>query len=160
MAKLLLALCLLSCFVVIALANTSGSFTIQGRVYCDTCRAGFETSATEYVEGAKVKVECKNYTTGETTQEADGVTDASGTYNIPIMRNHEIEICEVALISSSRKDCDEIKPDRQSARVILAHDTGIASDIRYANSLGFLKKEPLPACGSLLQIYALADDLD
>ncbi|ONK73142.1 uncharacterized protein A4U43_C04F27680 [Asparagus officinalis] len=159
MAKLLVTLCLLSSVAVLSLVAAE-TFTIQGRVYCDTCRAGFETSATEYMEGAKVKVECKNYTTREVTQKASGETDASGTYNIPITHTHESETCEVALVESSRKDCDEIKPDRAMARVVLANDTGISTGIRYANSLGFLKKEPLPACGDLLQSYALSDDLD
>lgn len=50
MAKLfIVALCLLSCLAGVALAMET--FTIQGRVYCDTCRAGFETSATEYLQG-------------------------------------------------------------------------------------------------------------
>ena len=29
----------------------SNPFNVQGRVYCDTCRAGFETSATTYIPG-------------------------------------------------------------------------------------------------------------
>jgi len=32
--------------------GTTGSrFVVQGRVFCDTCRAGFETPATTYIEG-------------------------------------------------------------------------------------------------------------
>lgn len=27
------------------------SFRVQGRVYCDTCRAGFETNVTYYIQG-------------------------------------------------------------------------------------------------------------
>ena len=34
--------------------GTTGSrFVVQGRVFCDTCRAGFETPATTYIEGNK-----------------------------------------------------------------------------------------------------------
>lgn len=84
-----------------------------------------------------------------------GVTDASGTYNIQIKDKHEEEICAVVLASSPRSDCNEIKPDRESARIVLARDTGMSSDIRFAKSLGFLKQDP-----PLLQMYALADDLD
>lgn len=52
MAKtvLLIALCLL-----LALAVESrpmkNPFVVEGKVYCDTCRAGFETSATTYIPG-------------------------------------------------------------------------------------------------------------
>ena len=42
--------------VLFALADTSAStkspdYVVQGRVYCDTCRAGFETNVTEYIKG-------------------------------------------------------------------------------------------------------------
>jgi len=64
------------------------------------------------------------------------------------------------LEQSPREDCNEIKAGRDRARIVLAHDNGISSDVRFANSLGFLKKEPLPVCGQLLQMYALSDDRD
>lgn len=31
-------------------------FILQGRVYCDTCRAGFETSATTYIPGIYIYI--------------------------------------------------------------------------------------------------------
>lgn len=34
-----------------AVATSAPDYLIQGRVYCDTCRAGFETNVTEYVKG-------------------------------------------------------------------------------------------------------------
>lgn len=34
-----------------AVAAERPSFIVQGRVYCDTCRAGFETSVTTYLAG-------------------------------------------------------------------------------------------------------------
>jgi hypothetical protein len=34
-----------------AVAAERPSFTVEGRVYCDTCRAGFETSVTTYLAG-------------------------------------------------------------------------------------------------------------
>lgn len=46
---LLFALCVLPGLVS---ARTLGNpFHIQGRVYCDTCRCGFETTATTYIPG-------------------------------------------------------------------------------------------------------------
>jgi len=50
--KLLCTLCLLSYLAGVTVADRM--FTIEGRIYCDTCRAGFETSATEYMEGIEV----------------------------------------------------------------------------------------------------------
>lgn len=34
-----------------ALAGSVPKFTIEGRVYCDVCRAGFVTSASQYIQG-------------------------------------------------------------------------------------------------------------
>lgn len=42
------ALCFLS---TLAICHESPNFIIQGRVYCDNCRAGFETTLTKYIEG-------------------------------------------------------------------------------------------------------------
>lgn len=49
----LLALCvLLQAFIS---AQSSGStFHVIGRVYCDTCRCGFETPATNYIQGTNI----------------------------------------------------------------------------------------------------------
>lgn len=34
-----------------AAATSAPDYLVQGRVYCDTCRAGFETNVTEYMQG-------------------------------------------------------------------------------------------------------------
>ncbi|XP_020107479.1 pollen-specific protein C13-like [Ananas comosus] len=133
-------------------------FIVEGRVYCDTCRAGFETSATQYIEGAKVRLECKHFATGVVEHAVEGVTDGTGTYRIELADSHEEEICEVALVASPLSGCAEIAAGRDRARVLLAHDSGLASNVRYANPLGFLKEKPLAVCGALLQQYALGDD--
>ena len=110
--------------------------------------------------GAKVMIECKNFTTNVVTQKVEGTANSQGTYNIQIKDVHEEEICEAVLVSSPRPDCKEVKKGRDRARILLTHDSGISSNVRYANSLGFLIDTPLPICGQLLQMYALADDLD
>jgi hypothetical protein len=47
-----LALMDLCCiFASVVLVNAATEFTVEGRVYCDTCRAGFETNVTEYMSG-------------------------------------------------------------------------------------------------------------
>lgn len=47
---LLLVLCVLPALVA-AIRPQKNPFSVEGRVYCDTCRAGFETSATTYIPG-------------------------------------------------------------------------------------------------------------
>lgn len=49
-----------ACFLsTLAITNAVPDFIIQGRVYCDTCRAGFETNVTKYIEGTPLrKIEC------------------------------------------------------------------------------------------------------
>lgn len=37
--------------VATVVATKAPDYLIQGRVYCDTCRAGFETNVTEYMKG-------------------------------------------------------------------------------------------------------------
>ncbi|OEL36925.1 Pollen-specific protein C13 [Dichanthelium oligosanthes] len=43
-------------FVVAAVATDAPDYLIKGRVYCDTCRAGFETNVTEYLKGNKYAI--------------------------------------------------------------------------------------------------------
>ncbi|WOL04219.1 hypothetical protein Cni_G12940 [Canna indica] len=150
-------LCFLATLVALALAAPK-KIIIEGRVYCDTCRAGFETSATEYIEGAKVKLECRNYTTGEIVHTGEGVSNNDGVYQITVHDDYQEETCAVRLVSSAREDCAEINDERNSAPVIVTNNVGIASNVRYTNSLGFLKDKPLPSCGQLLMQYALGVD--
>jgi hypothetical protein len=72
--------------------------------------------------------------------------------------NHENEICEVVLMQSPLKDCTEIVPGRNRARIVLSDDTGISSNLRLANPLGFLKDVPLDICGAIMKMYMLGDD--
>lgn len=45
-----------ACFLsTLAISNAAPDFIIQGRVYCDTCRAGFETNVTKYIEGTPLR---------------------------------------------------------------------------------------------------------
>nr|CAD1843522.1 unnamed protein product [Ananas comosus var. bracteatus] len=118
---------------------------------------GFVTSASEYIAGAKVRLQCKHFDSEEVKHQVEGVTDESGTYRLLLEDDHQEEICEVLLLESPRKDCAEIEGRRDSARVSLTRNNGMASEVRYANPIGFLRDEPLPNCGVLLQQYALGD---
>ncbi|KAH0453691.1 hypothetical protein IEQ34_018015 [Dendrobium chrysotoxum] len=147
-----LVICFLPASVFGGRAAPAVRFTVQGRVFCDTCRAGFETPATTYIEGAKVKVECREKT-GVKTCSYDGVTDSSGNFNIVVADEHEHEICEAMLVSSPDVGCKTEVPGREKSRIFLSHNNGISSDIRFANSLGYQKDTPLAFCSELMKIY-------
>ncbi|KAJ3669573.1 hypothetical protein LUZ60_011523 [Juncus effusus] len=134
-------------------------FTIKGRVYCDTCRVGFVTTASEYIQGATVRLECKHYGNDEIKHKVEGFTNADGTYQLELEDDHQEEICEVALVNSSRTDCGEIpKAFPYRARVEMTRNNGMPSAVRFANPLGFLRAEPLMNCAEVLKQYHLFDD--
>ncbi|EAY93952.1 hypothetical protein OsI_15725 [Oryza sativa Indica Group] len=141
-----------------ATATDAPDYVVQGRVYCDTCRAGFETNVTEYIKGAKVRLECKHFGTDKVERAIDGVTDETGTYKIELKDSHEEDICEVVLVHSPLANCSEIEAERDRARVLLTRNVGICDNLRLANPLGYLKDIPLPVCGALLKQFDLADD--
>ncbi|KAL6843454.1 hypothetical protein ACP4OV_026776 [Aristida adscensionis] len=141
-----------------AVATDAPDYLIQGRVYCDTCRAGFETNVTEYIKGAKVRLECKHFGTNVVERAVDGVTDETGTYKIELKDSHEEDICEVVLVKSPLANCKEIEAQRDRARVVLTTNVGISDNLRLANPLGYFKDVPLPVCTGLLKQLDLADD--
>ncbi|XP_043689065.1 pollen-specific protein C13-like [Telopea speciosissima] len=149
---LLVALCVLP-----ALVSASHSlrkpFVVVGKVYCDTCRCGFETPATTYIHGAKVRVQCKDRDSLQVVYNADGVTDSTGTYKITVLDDHEDELCETVLVSSPQSDCTAKSPGRDGSHVILTNNNGIISNIRHANAMGFMKDSPLSGCTQILQQY-------
>ncbi|KAL5995092.1 hypothetical protein ACLOJK_025150 [Asimina triloba] len=158
---LIALLCLISAIAVVAQTNNNqgdGSFQVQGTVYCDTCRAGFVTIKTEYISGAKVKIECNNRTTHKMTYQGEGQTDPNGTYTMSVPGDHEDDVCEVILVSSPVAGCTESKKPLDRARVMLTYNNGISSDFRYANALGFVKDKPLDGCSELLAKYVLSDE--
>ncbi|CAA6656428.1 unnamed protein product [Spirodela intermedia] len=120
------ALCSALFAVAAAAAADSPSFVVEGRVFCDTCRAGFETTATEYLAGAKVRLECKHEESEELVHTVEGTTDATGTYHLKVADDHEDELCEVVLVESPHADCSEIKTGRDRARILLTHNSGLA----------------------------------
>ncbi|KAE8077348.1 hypothetical protein FH972_015920 [Carpinus fangiana] len=156
---LLVALCvLLPALMVSASRPVSNPFVVKGRVYCDTCRAGFETSATTYIAGARVKVECKNRNTMQLIYSKEATTDSYGTYNMFINEDHEDQLCDAMLVSSPQHDCAAMSPGREQTRVILTRYNGIASDNRFANAMGFMKDEALSGCAEILKQYQESDE--
>nr|Q29W25.1 RecName: Full=Pollen allergen Cro s 1; AltName: Allergen=Cro s 1; Flags: Precursor [Crocus sativus]AAX93750.1 pollen allergen Cro s 1 [Crocus sativus] len=152
------ALCVLS---LAGVANAAENhFKVQGMVYCDTCRIQFMTRVSTIMEGATVKLECRNITAGTQTFKAEAVTDKVGQYSIPVHGDFQDDICEIELVKSPNSECSEVSHDvyaKQSAKVSLTSNNGEASDIRSANALGFMRKEPLKECPEVLKELDLYD---
>ncbi|RLM75686.1 hypothetical protein C2845_PM15G06740 [Panicum miliaceum] len=109
---------------------------------------------------AKVRLECKHFGTGNVERAIDGVTDETGTYKIELKDGHEEDICEVVLVQSPRKDCDEVRELRDRASVLLTRNVGICDSVRLANPLGYFKDVPLPVCSELLKKLDLDDQTE
>ncbi|KAK9058553.1 hypothetical protein SSX86_023395 [Deinandra increscens subsp. villosa] len=155
---ILVALCLTPMSFCSATVIGGGNpFILKGRVYCDTCRAGFETSATKYLAGAKVKVECRDRNTMTMRYTLDAVTDATGTYEMEVQTDHGDQKCECTLVSSQDPECAEPNVGRDRATVILTRNNGMNYNTRYANAMGFLKKTPLAGCDALIRSYFAED---
>ncbi|XP_074269847.1 pollen allergen Che a 1-like [Silene latifolia] len=147
------AICALS-MAGVANAEADNRFYVQGMVYCDTCQIQFMTRVSHMLEGAIVKLECKNITTEEVTFVKDTVTDRLGLYSIPVDGDYEDDICQISLVKSPSKECSEIPTDiysQQAAKVSLTNNNGEATPVRNANPLGFMRKDPLPECPEVLK---------
>ncbi|KAE8691855.1 hypothetical protein F3Y22_tig00110865pilonHSYRG00132 [Hibiscus syriacus] len=136
-AFLFFAICILSSLNFASDAGTASQprkFIVVGHVYCDTCRVEFETKISQKVRGAIVKLECQNR------------SDRTSTFQSP----------EIVT------DCNDMTEQWRKARVVLTKLDGVSGNIRYANNLGFKKKEALPECKQVLTemgYYELRDEL-
>ncbi|KAF6997768.1 hypothetical protein CFC21_013953 [Triticum aestivum] len=156
---------LLASMLLLALAGVAsadkapeGGFIVTGRVYCDPCRAGFETNVSKNVEGATVAMDCRPFGGGESKLKAEATTDNKGWYKIEIDQDHQDEICEVVLTKSPDPSCAEIEEFRDRARVPLTSNNGMKQQgTRFANPIAFFPKEPRKECGGILQAYDLKD---
>ncbi|KAJ8769168.1 hypothetical protein K2173_000943 [Erythroxylum novogranatense] len=148
---LVVSLTLALCFSSILGYAYAGMMMVEGKVYCDNCRVEFETSLTQFIAGAKVRLECRARSNGTMTYEIDGLTDSTGTYHLPVSGDHEDEICEVKAVKSSRPDCSEQFKGDVPARILLTRNVGMVGKSRYANPVGFMTKEPHPDCTKVLE---------
>ncbi|KAL2339878.1 hypothetical protein Fmac_007818 [Flemingia macrophylla] len=154
---LLLAMCVLPAMVV-AIRPAKNPFTVQGRVYCDLCRAGFETTATTYIAGAEVMLQCKSRVSNEVVYTKKGWTDSTGTYTINVDEDHSDQVCNAKLLSSPHPRCKHATPGRDEALVILTRNNGIASDNRFANAMGFMSEDVASGCAEILKQYEEFDN--
>ncbi|KAH9611456.1 hypothetical protein KSS87_009106 [Heliosperma pusillum] len=165
MAKLgaitLLIVCLLPVITIASRSvekKTRQPYCVRGRVYCDPCRAGFETSASTFLQGAKVKVQCRHRSTQEVLYEAEALTDDTGSYKIYVEKDQKNNVCDAMLVSSPHRRCKLADPGRDRSRVVLTSDNGIVSNDRYANNMGFLMDQPMNFCNQLMQQYVVNED--
>ena len=112
--------------------------------------------------GATVRLECRNREQDTVlTFKGEATTDDSGTYHISVDGpDFEDDICEVKLVKSPDSDCNEInvKNSNDKARVSLAANSGMTSDVRMANPIGFLKKSANSECSKLLEAMGVVPD--
>ncbi|XP_057533177.1 major pollen allergen Lol p 11-like [Amaranthus tricolor] len=160
MAKIVGALVLLCVLPAISMAARPEKkpYCVRGRVYCDHCKAGFETPASTYLEGAKVKLECRHRHTQNVLYSAEAVTDATGSYKIFVHNDQKDNVCDTILVSSPHKTCSIPDQGRDRSRVVLTSYNGVVSYDRYANNMGFMVNEPLSFCSQLMQQYQLTED--
>lgn len=104
-----------------------------------------------FFAGATVNLECRNRTTEVVTYSREGVTNELGKYRISVEGDHEEEICEVKAIKSSREDCNDPMDAWSKARVVLTTKDGVMQPTRYANGLGYRKKEAVSGCAEVLK---------
>ncbi|MBA0761898.1 hypothetical protein Gotri_024473, partial [Gossypium trilobum] len=132
-------------------SNQQMRFEVLGHVYCDTCRVEFETSISEPIPGATVRLECRNRTDDKITYQSPETTAGDkGNYKIQVTGDYEESDCDVMLVKSPRADCNDPTEEWRKARVVLTTLDGVSGEIRFANNLGFKKKEALPECTKVL----------
>lgn len=108
--------------------------------------------------GAKVRIECKGPDATGIKFTAEGVTDSTGTYKISVSYDRGDDICDAVLVSSPDPFCSAPNRGRDRARVILTGANGLTSNIRFANNMGFLRKQSLAGCTQLLKMYLDTDE--
>ncbi|KAJ8532341.1 hypothetical protein K7X08_012264 [Anisodus acutangulus] len=153
------AVCLFSLFGVIqaeaeAPTQTQAQFHVEGKVYCDSCRALFENKLSKPMLDAEVRLQCRNQTDDTVTLTVEGKTNERGVYSLPVEHDHEDEICEMILIKSTMDDCNDIPNEghaKESARITLTNNNGMSETTRHANPLFFLKKEASSECDEVFK---------
>ncbi|KAM5586230.1 olee1-like protein [Rosa sericea] len=129
----------------------SDGINVEGQVYCDPCRVQFPTRVSKPIEGAKVKLECRSRENETVVYTLEGETNEKGIYTLPVHKDFQEQICEVTAVESPKDDCNEKFDDIERARILITKKNGIESKTRYANPLGFMKKETSDECKEVLK---------
>ncbi|KAL7230757.1 hypothetical protein ACSBR2_009108 [Camellia fascicularis] len=158
MVLVLLAVCVIPALATANYLGNGKPFTVRGRVYCDTCRFGFETSQSPGIAGARVRIDCKNKNSMQIEYSIGAVTDSNGEYSIIVSGDFGDDICDAVLVSSPQPDCNEAGPGRSRSRLTLTRYNGVVTDTCFANAMGYLRKEPMSDCAELFQKYKDPED--
>ncbi|CAN1845541.1 Olee1-like protein [Linum perenne] len=102
-------------------------------------------------QGAKVSLQCICRQNRTVTYKVEGVTNMAGRYRLPVVGDHEEDICAVKLVSSPEKECSEKFKFIDSARVLLTENEGLVDSTRYANPIGYMKATTDPRCAKILE---------
>ncbi|XWS41538.1 hypothetical protein CRYUN_Cryun17cG0090300 [Craigia yunnanensis] len=161
---------LLAIFVLPLLVNARREpFRIIGKVYCDACRAGFETSKCSYIPDRIIKLMfpfrlsvcfSSMFNLSDqflTVQSIGAVTDSTGTYNSLVEDEHQDQLCYATLVSSPIPSCRIADNRRNKATVILTRSNGAIANLHHANAMGFLQDKAAAGCQELLK-KLLQDD--
>ncbi|KAF3662132.1 anther-specific protein LAT52 [Capsicum chacoense] len=155
------AIVLLSALCILAIANFAVAepevFNVEGNVFCDTCRLGFVTPLSDAIEGATVRLQCRDMATYKEKFTTEGKTDATGKYSLRVEGDHENDICEVTLVKSPKENCAEIVSDLVSSRIVCSKNVGMHNAVRFANPLLFHKDKPVQGCRELIEKMELVD---
>ncbi|KAG6397851.1 hypothetical protein SASPL_139301 [Salvia splendens] len=146
--------CLVCVLCILAFATVGRSyevFKVEGDVYCDPCRVQFQTPLSKKLSGAGIKVECRNIETKAVSFRVNGTTDGQGHYVVEVVGDHEDDTCEVVAVSSADAACN-----MTVSRIECTTNSGIHTDARYANPLGFMTNHASPQCLSVL-IHQIED---
>lgn len=149
------AVALIACFLAFATIANCEQFDIQGVIYCDPCKFGFQNSLVHGLSVATVKLTCSNIENGTVTFTQTATTDAEGKYSIPVVGEHQDDVCEVKAISSGNAACSVPIPG--TARIECTENSGIHTDLRQANPLGFMNLIPVQGCKKVLEELELDD---
>ncbi|MCL7048356.1 hypothetical protein MKW94_000764 [Papaver nudicaule] len=136
------------------------SYIVSGHVFCDTCQLECEHPLATAIEGAEVKIECRDRKVDSLplVYQRYGKTDKEGNYKIEVLEEHKNQKCEVMLVKSPQENCKTIKEGvMDKATVILVDQNGISSHNRVANSLGFRRESTIDGCGKLYELYNYED---
>ncbi|XP_047964275.1 anther-specific protein LAT52-like [Salvia hispanica] len=145
---------LVSVLCILAFATVARSyelFKVEGDVYCDPCRVQFQTPLSKKLSGAGIKVECRNIETKTLTFSVNGTTNEQGHYVVEVVGDHEDDTCEVVAVTSADAACNVPMDDMTVSRIECTTNSGIHTDVRYANPLGFMTKHASPQCLSVLK---------
>eukprot|EP01018_Ginkgo_biloba_P013497 Gb_05268 [translate_table: standard] len=138
----------------LGIVHCTQDFVVTGKVYCDTCAAGFVTRVSTYIPRARLAVQCKDHV-GKQLSYTEGETDQSGTFRIPVKGDHAHDLCETVALSSPTS-CN-IPTDSNRGPVFLTHNNGINSDERITGPFAFKSTQTLAACTAVMQEYNMSD---